>query len=390
MAKTLSATKTLVSTKEFEGVRVVEARKKSDKRIGKVYHFVFHPSEKRVVGFMVKRPDLLLMFHRSDSFVALDGFSIEDGRIMIKDDKSATGAAAIKRLGLDWDNCVLWVGMPVMTKSQKTLGYVGSVTFDRQTGKVDSLEVETGALNDALVGKVSIPASMVRGFKRGVGQAIAPMDDKMAAAQAEAEQLGAILVDDEAAKIATDGGVAAAAGEATAVAADKARKAVDKAKPKVEEAKQATADAVDRGVHAAGKQIGKSKTMFAEFKEEFDKASGADSGSKGSDTGTVVAGSKSTASLAGSSTAASKAAGGSAKKAQPAGASSSGSKPSDAKSTTAKTGSGKGASAKKSAPGSSSASSSAGKAAGKQVAKQVKKTKGMFAAFKEEFDKASK
>ena len=172
MAKLLSSNQKIVSTKEYTGVRVVEARKKNDKRIGKVGGFVFHPTEKRVVGFIVKRPDLLLMFHRKDSFVALDGFRIEDGRVMINDDKAATGNAAVKRLGLDWDNCVLWLGMPVMTKSQQMLGYVGSILFDIHTGEVESLEVETGAINDAIVGRMTIPADMVKGFKRGVRPSI--------------------------------------------------------------------------------------------------------------------------------------------------------------------------------------------------------------------------
>ena len=177
MAKTVSAGKKLVSTSDYVGVRVVEAGKKNDKRVGKVYRFVFHPTEKRVVGFLVKRPDLLLMFHRKDSFVALDGFHIEDGRVMINDNKDATGNAAVKRLGLDWDNCVLWIGMPVVTKSGAQLGYVGNVAFDIKTGVVDSFDVDTGAMNDAIVGKITIPAAMVRGFKRGVGTALAEVDE---------------------------------------------------------------------------------------------------------------------------------------------------------------------------------------------------------------------
>lgn len=367
MAKLLSSNQKIVSTKEYTGVRVVEARKKNDKRIGKVGGFVFHPTEKRVVGFIVKRPDLLLMFHRKDSFVALDGFHIEDGRVMINDDKAATGNAAVKRLGLDWDNCVLWLGMPVMTKSQQMLGYVGSVLFDIHTGEVESLEVETGAINDAIVGRMTIPADMVKGFKRGVGAEIAPMDERGAAA--EVAELGAILVDDAAAEIKTEGGAAAAAGEATAVAADKARKAVDNAKPKVQEAKQATEAAVEKGIHATGKQIGKAQGMFGAFKDEYNKALNEGSGEESVAPKQVAAPKKAAAKLAEKSAAKRKSATASKPAAKPA------SKP--AAKTSAK-------------PAAKKATSKSSDDVAKSIGQHLVKTKGMFAAFKEEFDKASK
>lgn len=370
MAKLLSSNQKIVSTKEYTGVRVVEARKKNDKRIGKVGGFVFHPTEKRVVGFIVKRPDLLLMFHRKDSFVALDGFHIEDGRVMINDDKAATGNAAVKRLGLDWDNCVLWLGMPVMTKSQQMLGYVGSVLFDIHTGEVESLEVETGAINDAIVGRMTIPADMVRGFKRGVGAEIASMDERGAAA--EVAELGAILVDDAAAEIKTEGGAAAAAGEATAVAADRARKAVDNAKPKVQEAKQATeaaVAAVEKGIHATGKQIGKAQGMFGAFKDEYNKALNEGSGEEPVAPQQVAAPKKETSKSTEKPAAKRKSAAASKSAAKPA------SKP--AAKTSAK-------------PVAKKATSKPSDDVAKSIGQHLGKTKGMFAAFKEEFDKASK
>lgn len=70
---------------ELLGVPVYEPGKKGkpSKRVGKVRHFVFHPKARRVVGFTVKRPDIALMARRSDLFVALDGFEIEEGHILI-------------------------------------------------------------------------------------------------------------------------------------------------------------------------------------------------------------------------------------------------------------------------------------------------------------------
>ena len=86
-----------------------------ESRVGKVARFIFHPSEKRCVGFVVKRPDLALMFHRSDMFVPLDAFEVRDGAVYITNDsKDATGPAAVQRLGLNWDFCVMWEGMPLI------------------------------------------------------------------------------------------------------------------------------------------------------------------------------------------------------------------------------------------------------------------------------------
>ena len=160
--------KQLITTSELAGTRVVGG-KNGTKRIGKVRSFVFHPKEKRCIGFIVKRPDLLWMFRRKDKFVSIDGYDIEDGRIVIRNVPEATDRAACKSLGVNWDDCVLWMGLPVMTQDGQDLGLVGSVTFNRLTGTVDSLETNSGATSNALLGKRTIPASMVAGFKRGMG-----------------------------------------------------------------------------------------------------------------------------------------------------------------------------------------------------------------------------
>ena len=65
----------LITTQELTGVRVLGG-KNGRKRIGKVRRFVFHPQEKRCIGFIVKRPDLLWMFRRKDQFVSINGYDI--------------------------------------------------------------------------------------------------------------------------------------------------------------------------------------------------------------------------------------------------------------------------------------------------------------------------
>lgn len=313
--------KRLITTSELVGMRVMGG-KNGAKRIGKIRSCVFHPKEKRCVGFIVKRPDLLWMFHRKDKFVSLGGYDFEDGRVVIRDTPDATDRAACRSLGVSWDDCVLWVGLPVMTKDGQGLGMVGSVTFDRASGSVEFLETNSGVTSNALLGKRSIPASLIAGFRRGMGAALS-----QSAAEGDEVVLGAILVADEAKDIPTEGGMAEKAGKATAVAADKAQTAVDKVKPVASAAAEKTGEVINKGAYATGKQISKTKTMFSDFKSEYDKAT-ADSGK------------------------------------------------------TAK------AAAKKTAIKKKSSKSSSSEEMGKAIGSHMKKAGGMFSAFKEEYDKA--
>ncbi len=261
----------LITTHELTGVRVLGG-KNGRKRIGKVRRFVFHPREKRCIGFIVKRPDLLWMFRRKDLFVSIEGYDVVDGRIVVRDVPEATGRNACKSLGVDWDACVLWIGLPVMTEDGEAFGIVGDVTFNRLTGAVDSIETDSGATANALLGKRVVPAELVKGFRRGMGAALARTGEE--AGQNDETVLGAVLVSDDVKQLAAEGGIAEQAGKATAVVVDKAKTTVDKAKPAVSEAAKKTGEAVNKGAYATGKQIAKSKTMFSDFKEEYDKARG--------------------------------------------------------------------------------------------------------------------
>ena len=155
---------------ELLGVPVYEPGKKGkpSKRVGKVRHFVFHPKARRVVGFTVKRPDIALMAHRSDLFVALDGFEIEEGHILIDPKSSSVGKAACKHLGVSWDECIMWQGLPLMTEAGDRCGFVGDVRFASADGAVKVVSVDRGKTADILLGYTDIPASLVKGFKLGL------------------------------------------------------------------------------------------------------------------------------------------------------------------------------------------------------------------------------
>lgn len=269
-----------VSTKDFIGLKAVSASK--GKKIGKVRNAVFHPSERKCLGFIIKRPDAALMFHRKDLFVSLDGFHMADGELVVHDDDpTATDRGAVKALGVIWDRCVIWVGMPLMTKSGEFLGYVSSVSFDQVTGEVGDVTAESGAASDALLGKRVVPGNLVKGFRMGQGMALAPVGQ--AGGSEEEMPKGAIMVADEALQVTAEGGAAAAAGKATAIASHKAKKTVvrakkvvgeqtEKARPAAEKAAKKAGEAVEAGSFAVGKQLGKASGMFAAFKEEYNKA----------------------------------------------------------------------------------------------------------------------
>ncbi|WP_288072592.1 PRC-barrel domain-containing protein [Adlercreutzia caecimuris] len=261
------------TTGELVGKRVLRDKSTPKKpeavgRLGKVRHCVFHPNQRRFVGFIVKRPDLLWMFRRKDVFVAYNGYDVIDGRIVVLQKPEATDKGACRALGVDYDDCVLWADLPVISEDGTVYGIVGDVSFDPKTGEVRSLTVSQGATANALLGVKEIPGSMIRGFKRGIGTAFAVNG----AADEENPVLGAILVGDEVAELAAEGGLAAKAGEATAVVADRARETVEAVKPAVSGATKAAGKAVNAGAYATGRQIKRASGMFSAFKEEYDKA----------------------------------------------------------------------------------------------------------------------
>ena len=268
----------LMTNDELRGVRVLGG-KNGTSHIGKVRRLVFHPRERRVVGFIVKRPDLALMFHRKDLFVSINGFDIVDGRVVVRQTPDATDKGACKALGIDWDTCVMWEGLPLMTESGETLGMVGTVTFDRATGAISTVTADAGATANTLLGTRVIPASYIKGFRRGIGVALVQQDEAGAEQDEDEIEFGAILVSDEAMKLVAEGSVAEKAGAATAVAVNKVNTTV---KPAVTNAAKATTQAVGKGVRAVGKRAEETKDAFSGFKEEYDKARGA----KGTDGGT--------------------------------------------------------------------------------------------------------
>lgn len=278
-----------VNTNDLSRKRVFLHRpKKNDpdniKKAGRIHAFVFHPAKPRLLGFLVKRPDIALMFHRSDMFVAFDGFEETDGYLVVKEAGDVQGKSAEKSLaksdGIKLDDCVIWVGLPVIAETGEILGSVDNVEFDPSTGNVISVETTQGATANTLLGRRRIPARLVRGFKRGQG---ARLRDEGYEGEEDSSALGCLMVSAEAAAIEVEGGVAEKAGEATAIAADKAKRAgkkmadkasevASKVEPKAKATSKTVGAAVQKGAYATGRQIARTEGMFSNFKKELQRA----------------------------------------------------------------------------------------------------------------------
>ena len=267
MALVSKAGEPLLSTKELTGARVIEANK--EKPVGRVHCFVFHPRKRVCMGFLIKRPDAALMFHRKDTFVSLDGFTVGENKVSLKEGDAFFGAAACRRLGIDLDECVIWQGMPLMGNDGRDLGMVDDVAFSAKTGRVEWVVPRKSAAAKALLGEMVVPRDYVVGFKTGMGAELTITEGQ---GDAEREVCGAIIVDEKAFSIASEGGLAEKAGRTSAIASDKARRMKESVKVEASAAAKKTGKAVDRGAYATGRQLGMAKGMFAAFKREYDKA----------------------------------------------------------------------------------------------------------------------
>lgn len=202
------------------------------RRIGRVHHLVFSPDGLSVVGVLVQRPDVAGMVKREDIFCAWDRLRPAERGILVEGE-AATDAAAIARLGLDWDRCIIWAGMDVATESGKPLGVVSDVSFDDE-GAVDTILVSEGGWSESMVGSVPITRELLKGVANQV-----------------------MVVDEACADLELTGGFMAKAGEAYGKAKLKGREVAAKAG-------SAASEAVDKGSFALGRAIGSARDAISD------------------------------------------------------------------------------------------------------------------------------
>lgn len=240
---------------DFQGTKVYRAlpenkrirkdgSERAPKRLGKIHYPVFAPDGLKLIGFMVRLPDVVGMIKQDDRFVAFDRLDVVDDLLVVSDAKDAFDKDAAKRLGVSLDECLIWTGMDAVTVSGKKLGYCADADCNPKTGAVRSFSLTVSGTASALLGNVEVPAAYLKGYREG-----------------------AMVLADEAAEIGYSGGVAAKAAEASVKVGEqvkKGAKAIDETGSK----------AVDKGSRALGKQLGRAQGMFGAFMSEYKKASG--------------------------------------------------------------------------------------------------------------------
>lgn len=253
------------SVHDLAGSVVFERTAKKEHRIGKVHAAIFHPKERKVIGFTIKRPDRAMMFHRSDKVMPVDAFEVQEKHLVVDEKNLMSGRLLAKRFNVKWDECLIWQGMPLLTEGGVRCGYVGDVVFSVADGVVKTLFIDKGGTHNVLIGRASISADEVIGFRLGVGE-------KLNSVSEDDFLCGAIIVRDDVLQVEAEGGLAEKAGRVSAKVADTVGEKVNKAKPVVQEATQKAEEAVNRGAYALGERLAQTKGMFSSFKEEYNKA----------------------------------------------------------------------------------------------------------------------
>ena len=146
--------------------------------MGTVDDVLFHPTQPKAVGFSVKPyrlggivalPTKYLLFENArfnsegQLSVVLDGAVPSDEKAQRKA-KMVWDARAEKQLGFSWDESVIYYGQLVYTENGHALGKISDARFDLATGELMVLQVTAGTTSDAMLGKRTIPGTLVRGF----------------------------------------------------------------------------------------------------------------------------------------------------------------------------------------------------------------------------------
>jgi sporulation protein YlmC with PRC-barrel domain len=195
------------------------------------------------------------MFKRKDRFLAWDAFRVIDGRVVATIDRDSWDEPACKRLGIDWDECLIIEGMMLVTTDGEKVGAIDSVEYNERTGVATAFQVTDGVAAKTLVGVSKIPLDLIVGYRKG------RMVAKRAAAEVKAE-----------------GGLAEKAGEQAAIATHAIKEKTESARKTVsnvgKKAGKVADNALDAGSKALGKQLGRTKGMFKGFRDEYKKGRG--------------------------------------------------------------------------------------------------------------------
>jgi len=136
------------------------------KRRGKIVDVLFHPTEARAVGYVVKPSNILYVIERKPRYVALKALDFDDdGNGVLDSERLPSSRAGVKAAGIPWEESSYWRGIAVRAEDGDRIGAVQDVTISLKSGAVRDLRVSTGVVGDVAVGRMEVPAEYVIGPK---------------------------------------------------------------------------------------------------------------------------------------------------------------------------------------------------------------------------------
>ena len=132
-------------------------------QLGVVERVLFHPSEPRAIGLMIRPIPWLYFITRRPAFVAWEAFGIQKGHLRFGQRKLPSRRKASQAMGHDVDRTIIWRGMTVRTETGQESGSVADVEMD-STGAVRGIVVSPGGVAGITRGSIDVPGSMVNGF----------------------------------------------------------------------------------------------------------------------------------------------------------------------------------------------------------------------------------
>ena len=263
--------KNVTTIKELKGIQVKKG-KRFPHSIGKIRDVVFYPDRKCVAGFVTKQSDLLLVIRRKGHFVSISGYYMHEDIAFVRQEEGSSGKDAYMLLGLQPDESVKWLGLPIFTESGQSVGTVSDVSFIDQNGEVQSIESSTGALGKLFDGTRTIPVSLIIGYSDEMSTSLVSVNTNDESNSSNSTSF--ILVSNEALEIAFDTNKAFVPRVGKQVSTIAQNAGVDTAavSEKTKSAAKTAGAVVHVGTRATAKQLKKTKGMFSAFKDEYNKA----------------------------------------------------------------------------------------------------------------------
>jgi len=159
------------SLRSLEGLVVYDRKGKA---VGRVSRVLCHPSDPVVVGVEVQPPNVAYVVSRGPRYIALRGLELGEDGLDEVDLKAWSGGRAEKELGFEWEQTVIWMGMPLVSESGKKLGYVRDASFTLPDGQLGEVLVSQGLTSDVAVGTRQFDGSLLIGFD---GSAVRSKDE---------------------------------------------------------------------------------------------------------------------------------------------------------------------------------------------------------------------